>query len=396
VKIVEEKPVLKAELEGLLDELTAPGDPENMLDEPEERERDALKKITELNRHLDEIVNGEKGKTAKALEQMMSEINPGEDKDAKALNEALAKGNFAEAKKALEQMMDKARNGELDDQQKAQLAKAMEDLGKQLEQLAKQQKQLENALKKAGLPPQLANDPKALQKAIEQAQNLNQQQKQQLQQMAQAQQAACKMCQGLGGACQQMAQGLKNGQMGQMMQAGQQMAGQLNDMENLQQLLMQAQAACNQCNGQGQNQMTWMMQGPDKFGPGMGRRGMGQGGQAQLSPTPFGTKLEKENVQVTAGEIISSMQIDGTPVAGESVSRMKAVIEEARQGYDEAQSEEPMPRRYSETLQHYFGNLEEFVKATEARIPVKESSGESSKSSDDSATSDGGGDEKSE
>jgi DNA segregation ATPase FtsK/SpoIIIE-like protein len=363
VEVVEDKELLKSELAGFVSDLEKPGTPTDQLRKPEDLKRDALKKVTKLNRKLDEILNGEKGKTADALEDMLSKLkSPGEG-PAKDVADALARGDFKAAKDALEALMEQARNNELDPQQQEQLAQQMQNLAQQLEQLAQQQDALQQALQQAGLNPQLANNPQALQQAIQQAQNLNQQQKQQLQQMAQAQQAACQMCQGLGQACQGMADAMKQG--AGAGQAGAGMAQQLNDMEQLQQLLMQAQAAANQMHGQqqGAGLQQALQQMP---GGGMGNWGQGAGGKAPLMPTPTGRNLVKENVPVTAGEIIASTEISGKPITGEVKSKLKEVAAAAARGYDEAQDEQPLPRRYWEALQSYFGELEKRVEAVPA------------------------------
>jgi DNA segregation ATPase FtsK/SpoIIIE-like protein len=363
VEVVEDKQLLKSELAGIVSDLDKPGTPTDQLRKPEDLKRDALKKVTKLNRKLDEILNGEKGKTADALEDMLSKLKRPGDGPANEMADALARGDFKAAKEALEAMMEQARNGEMNAQQQEQLAQQMENLAQQLEQLAQQQDALEQALQQAGLNPQLANNPQALQQALQQAQNLNQQQKQQLQQMAQAQQAACQMCQGLGQACQGMADAMKQGGGGGG-QAGADMAQQLNDMEQLQQLLMQAQAAANQM--QGQQQGAGLQQALQQMGGGMGQRGQGAGGKAPLMPTPTGKNVVKENVPVTAGEIIASTEISGQPITGEVKSKLKEVAAAAAKGYDEAQDEQPLPRRYWEALQSYFGELEKRVEAVPA------------------------------
>ncbi|MDY7108231.1 MAG: hypothetical protein SYC29_06295, partial [Planctomycetota bacterium] len=233
------------------------------------------------------------------------------------------------------------------------------------------QQQLQQALQQAGLDPQLANNPQALQQAIQNAGNLNQQQKQQLQQMAQAQQQACQMCQGLGGAFQQMAQAMQG--QGQMGRAARQMAGQLNQMEQLQMLLQQAQAAANQCKEgcQGLGNGLTLQQALQKWtqGGGMGRWGQGEGGKAPIAPTPSGTRMVKADAPVVPGEIIGSTLVDGSPVTGETKAKLREVDAKLAEGYDEAQNEDPLPRRYHETLKHYFGELAKQVEATLATTP---------------------------
>lgn len=365
VKQIQQSPMLSKEL-GDLGELSKEGTDPNALKQPEAAKRDAIKKITDLNKKLDDILSGEKGKTVENLEKALSQLRT-EEGPAKELSEALAKGDFQAAQDALKQMMDKLQAGQMSEEDKQKLAEQLQKMAEQLEKLAQQQQQLENALKQAGLDPNLAGNPQALQQAIQNAQNLNDQQKQQLQQLAAAQQAAAQMCQGLGQACQQMAQCVGGGQMGQVGQAGQGMAGQLSQMEAMQQLLMEAQAAAGacqgQCNGLGrgltmQQALAQWTQGGAFGGPGIGR-----GGKAPIAPTPSGTKAEKANVNTVEGDVIAKMLFDGPQVRGESQAKLASVVEEARRGFDEALAEDQLPRMYHEAHQHYFGELEKLTKA---------------------------------
>lgn len=368
VKAVEDKPELNSELGDLVKDLSATGRDADALREPEKIKRDALKKVTDLNKKLDEILSGEKGKTEQALDNMLSKVKTPPNGPAKELAEALARGDFASAQKALEKMMEDMKKGELTEEQKAAMAAQLAEIAKQLEELAKKQEQLQQALAQAGLNPQLANNPQALQQAIDQAQNLNEQQKQQLQQMMQAQQAAQQMMQGLGQGLGQMAQQMM--QPGQGGKLGQQAQGQLSQMEQLQQLLQQAKAAQGQCKGQGLGQGMNLSKAMQqwKTGPGMGGWGAGAGGRAPKRRTPSGTKMTKADAPLGDGEIIASMLIDGTPVRGESKAKLRQVIEAGTEGYDEALNEEELPRLYHESIKHYFGHVQERIRAVTSDV----------------------------
>ncbi|MBT8484588.1 MAG: hypothetical protein HKO59_09095 [Phycisphaerales bacterium] len=390
VKVVEDKPQLKAELASLVEELSPEG--ARQIDEPENIKRTALKKVTELNRKLDEIVNGEKGKTVRALKDMLSGLEPPDDGPGRELAEALADGNFEAAKQAMEKMLAEIEAGEMDEATKEKLAAQLEQLAEQLEKLASQQKALEEALQRAGMNPQLAQNPEALKQAIEQAQNLNEQQRQQLQQMMQAQQAAQQMCEGLGGACKGLGEAMQGGQLGQ---GAQQMMNQLDAMEQMQQLLQQAQAAANQAQAQGMGlgQGMNLAQALEQWGPGMRGPGQGAGGTAPLSRTPVGTKIIKADTPTVEGEIIASMLIDGVPIRGESKAKLKQVVEGAAEGFDEALNEDQLPRRYHEAQKHYFGELQRQVEAvtTVEETPPADppGAGEGSGAASDETTSGG-------
>lgn len=374
VKVIAEKPELTKELDALVGELSKEGTDPNALKSTNDLKRDAIKKLTSLEKKLDDILNGEKSKTSEALKDKLNQLKSPESGPAKELADALAKGDFNAAQQAIKEMQEKIAKGELNGEQKKQLAEQLDNIGKQLDQLAKQQQQLEQALQQAGMDPKLAQNPQALQQALQQNQNLNQQQKQMIQQMAQAQQQAAQMCQGMGKACQQMAQAAQQGQAGQLGQAGQQMMNQLNDAEALQQLLQQAQAAANACKGQcqglGQNMGMGQCAG-EKDGMGMGNRGRGAGGKAPISPTPSGSKVEKANIKTVEGDVIAKQLFEGPQIRGESKAKLLTVVAEASKGFEEGLDEDQLPRQYHEAHQHYFGELEKLTKAIEGDAEAK-------------------------
>ena len=364
VKPIRNSPELREELSDLLRDLADVTDADALKTRQDIR-RNAIKKLTDLNKRLDEIVNGEKGKTAEAIEAALAKLKTPADGPAKDFADALKSSDFRAAQEALAKLMQDLQDGKLSDEQKKQLAKQLADLAEQMKQLAQQQQQLQEMLKQAGLDPQLAQNPQALQQAIANNPNLNQKQKQQLQQMALAQQAAQQMSQGLAQGMNQMAQQLMQGQM----QPGGQLGEQLSQLEAMQQLLQAAQAAAAVCRGQAkglgqglamqQAMQMWQMQGGA-----FGNRGQGAGGKAPISPTPTGTKLVLSPSQSTPGDIIARQFIDGPVIVGESNAQFRAVAEAVSEGFDEAQNDQQVPPKYWEAHMHYFGELKKRVEAT--------------------------------
>ncbi|MEM7228620.1 MAG: hypothetical protein AAF432_07375 [Planctomycetota bacterium] len=384
VEAIEENEALKNELAGLDDANTKASEPAepDPLRSPEEIRRDAIKKVTDLKRKLNDILDGEKAKTMEALDEALKGMElPDRTSESRALAEALARGDFENAAKAAQDMVNQMANGEMSPEQQEKVAKQLEDIAQQLQNMAQQQQALKDALEQAGLDPQLADNPEALKQELENNQNLNEQQKQQLQQQQQAQQQAQQMCEGLGQAMQQMAQGMQNGQQGQAGQAGQQMQQQLNDMEQLDQMLKQAQAAMNQCQGgaqdlgqglglgqqgqpgqgqgqqgQGQGQMAGMQGG-------MGQQGQGQGGRAPVAPTPTKTVLQKTDVETDpTGDIIAKQFFQSDEInRGESRSAVADVVLGKITGYDEAVEEAQIPKVYEGVHKHYFGEVKKIL-----------------------------------
>ncbi|MCH8006860.1 MAG: hypothetical protein IH888_11625 [Planctomycetes bacterium] len=357
---IRKSPELLKELADLLDELESKEVHPDAFTSRRDIKRDAIKKLSDLNKRLDEIINGPQGKTMEAIKRGLKQLRSPKDGPAKELANALARGDFKAAQQALAKLKADAENPTLTEEQRRRLARQLRDLAQQLEQLAKQQQKLEDLLKQLGLDPKLATNPQALKQAIQNNPNLNEQQRLQLQQMAQGQQAAGRMMQGLAGALGGMAGQLAAGGFAD---AAGQFSNQLSELEMLQQLLMQAQAAAGACQGQFQGigqglgmqsaLQLWMQSRGGAFG-GAGR---GVGGKAPISPTPTRTRLTKANTKTTPGDIIARQFIEGPQVVGESKARLRQVAAAVARGFDEALGEDQLPRKYHDAHMHYFGEL---------------------------------------
>jgi len=332
--------------------------------------REAIRKVSEMQDRLEEMLNGEEAEMDESLRENLEGLNTNEmsDENAAALAEALQKGDFKKAQEALKKLAEAMSDDSMTQEEKENTAKQLEDLAKQLEELAKKQKSLEDALKKAGLDPDLAQNPEAMKKAIENAKNLNEQQKQQLQQQAQAQKAASQACQNMGGACQKMAQSMQQGQQGQ--QGQQQMSEMLSELEAMQQMLQQAERAASQCKGaceglgEGLSQWAAALQSQEKKqGQGMGKWGAGSGGNAPISPTPSATVMEREKVEVRQGDIIARQLVEGEQVVGEAKQRLKEISSTISQGFEEGVSDDPIPPHLREVHKRYFGEVQKRIEA---------------------------------
>lgn len=370
---IKENKDLANELKDIFEELDPTKlDPE-ALKTPDGDRREALKKLSDLSRRLDELQE-EKGKTAEALEQAMRQLKSSPDSGlARELTEALAEGNFRKAQEKLQEMKAKAEGGELDKAQREKLAQELQDLADQLNKLAQQQKALEDALVKAGIDPALAQNPQQLQQAIQQNPNLTQQQKQQLRQAAQAQQAAAQMCRGMGQAMGNMAQALGQGQ--GMGQGAGQMGRMLNDAQALRQMLKQAQAMANQLQGQCQGLGQGLRMGR---GPGMGPPGQGAGGEAAIAKTPIQTKTDKVASKDNQADVIANTLFDGPLIKGESTAAFKQAALSAVESYADHVSDDQLPRKYHEAIKEVFSALER-----KARGEMAEEAAEDTDASED-------------
>jgi len=388
IAIIDENEMLAAEMEGTLDELMGglengeePEEPQT----PEEVKREAIRQVTALQDRLQEILDGEDARMDATLRESLADLkNDGSgDADADELAEALAKGDFKQAKEAFDRLAERMESGDMSAEEAEALKAALEDLAKQLQEAADKKKDLEDALKNAGLDPDLAKNPEAMKQAIQNASNLNESQKQALQEAAAAQQQASQAMQQMSQAMQQMAQGDQQGQ-----KQGEQM---LSEMERMQQMLQQAQAASGQCQGacdkmgqglsqwaqnlaQGQSQSAGQGQGQGQGqgkGQGMGGPGQGQGGQAPIAPTPTGTRMQREKVEKRDGDIIAREMIEGEPVVGESKARLQRISDRIERGFEEGLREDPIPPHLRDVHQHYFGELKKRIDAVPKGAPEK-------------------------
>lgn len=176
---------------------------------PEEASREAMRRMTELQQRLEEISESRESKAARELQDALAKLDlPKDDNAARQLAEALKQGNFEAAKDAVQKLQEQAsKDGGLSAEEREKLAKSLADTAKQLEALSKDPAKLAEALKQAGMDPSLANNPLAMQQAIQASKDLNASQKEALQQLAQsmsdAQQKMAQMSKQVNQMCQQ-------------------------------------------------------------------------------------------------------------------------------------------------------------------------------------------------
>ncbi|MCH2144697.1 MAG: hypothetical protein MK082_06065 [Phycisphaerales bacterium] len=367
---IEENPELNEELGDVANNFALDeGRPDGEMDSEEAR-REALRKVSELEQRLDELVNGEKGKEMDAMERALSEMEDVGDGDARELSQALKDGDFSKAQEALEKIEKELAEQDMTDEQRAELAEQLKEMAEQLKKASENKDALKDALKRAGLDPALANNPEALKQAMQQAGQLNEQQMQQLQNMAKAQQSANSSCKNMSDAMSQMAQQCQQGQPGASQ--GQQMQQMLSQADQMQQMLMQAKSAQGQCQGNsasslGQNFASMLPSKPQPGdqqqrppGNGFGSQPNGGGtGNAPIQETKFGTRLQKEQVALQeGGDVISRQLIESSnPVVGESTVEIQATADRIIRGWEEGARDELVPAHRREGVKGYLGEL---------------------------------------
>ncbi|MBX3359071.1 MAG: hypothetical protein KF745_11675 [Phycisphaeraceae bacterium] len=361
----------------------------------EEIRRDAAKRLTSLKERLEALKNSEKGQSLDAIRKDLKQLRTPGDGHLSELASQLSKGNFDQAAAELQKLAEKMQSGQLSEDQKAKLAAQMKSLQEQLAKLAQEKKELEDALEKAGLDKNLASNPEALKKALEEAQNLTEEQKQALEEMAKAQQQAAGMCQSMSDSMGQMAQGM--GKEGLSKDGMEGLEGMMNEMAQLEQMAQEmamADAAMQECDGS----LAELAGFSDCDNPGMGEcadgladkmgtkpweegwnenTGWGQGGPGRsmgggnIGEEEDETKFTKEKARTRnqGGPIISSRLVQGDQVKGESHAEFAAAVETAERSATEAIEGNLVPREYQDTVKHYFGRLAAKAKAEEIKTP---------------------------
>lgn len=369
---------------GLEDALSKADDPEAGKT-PEEIRRESIKELTTLADKLNELQDSEKAKTLNELSDRMRQLtqpNAGPS-ELDEMVKAMQKGDFEGASKAMEKLAAKMQSGDLTDAQTRELAAQMQKLADQMKAVAAQQSALENQLAKMGLDKALASNPQALQKALQNAQNLTAQQREQLMKAAQACQNASKSCQGMAGACQNAADSLAKG--GSGMQGMNELAGQLSAAEMLQQEMAGLKAAqgvltaqlttLGQCQGGSSDMMdiykrltasAGMGAGAGKgVGPGAGRSGTGGGPAPDPLTTPYSLNTDRAKTNFDPETpIIGETLVRGTQVRGEASQELREAVHASSEAAAEAIETKAIPREYHDAIKHYFGNLEKESEGT--------------------------------
>jgi hypothetical protein len=368
--IIESQPQLQEAMAEQLDALEA--EQARLAEEQltaEEQRLAELKQMTALDRSLDELIEGEQARSMDSLRSRLERMEQPEGDEAEALADALAKGDFAAAKEALESMQSAMDDGSMSEDQREALADELSEMSRQLNELASEQSALADAIEQAGLDPQLADSPKALEDAIKQAEQLTEQQREQLLDQIKAEQAAQQACEKMGEACDAMSKQCQQGKPGQ--QCGQQMSEQLSELEQAQEMLKQAKSAQQACQKQcrqlgsglpsnSQSQCAGTM-------PGGGKPGELGGGGMQVAEGETDASLRQASGTAEDGPVISRTKTDGPLEVGASGRALsfEEIVTRSRDGFDDAFNENQLPRKYHELIKHYFGDSTEVTDAVE-------------------------------
>ena len=345
--------------------------------------KDAARRMTELTQRLDQLMQSEKAQQLDALKDALSRVEPSEGSPVQALAESLKRGDAAAARQQLEQLAKQASDPSLDAATREALAKSIEQLASQVQKAADGKGALQRALERSGLDPALASNPAALEQSLATSDQLNDAQKESIRQAARAQRSASEsleklaksmgecagQCSNPSGSKSSGSSGSKGGQSPGDQEAqsssgasslaqGNQM---LSEMEQLAQMMQDAQSARSQCAGGGQP--TQLASGNPSSRSSQAGRGRGQqggpsnGGNTPTQETAFGTKSRKEKVANQGGDVIARQLVEAPPVVGESKAKLQQIAQEISRGVEEGTGEDPVPPHLREAHRRYFGEM---------------------------------------
>jgi hypothetical protein len=369
---LESSKALPTEIKSALAKVAANAD-ERTGDEPtEDARREAIKRMGDLQKKLDALHDRPDARTNDALKQDLSSLEK-QDGEVAKFAEALSKGDFAAAKQELGELTKKLESGEMTEAEKNAAKDALEKMAKSLEALAEKQESLKKALEEAGLDSQLANNAEALERAIAENNNLNEQQRAELKkaaagakasqkalkQMAKSAKSAAKPKQqqqqkpgqqqqkpgqqqqqqkpGEGGDCPNPGQNPgegKSGESGQP-QEGQQSEGNesggeglaelaesLSELEITEQMLAEAEALSNMSESESQSLGEGMCKGGNCNNPGDAQGSkMGQGSERGMARGPGGRAQGGNTGKSKTPTGVKSQKAKSNTVGGDIIAR---------------------------------------------------------------------------
>ena len=353
---------------------------DNLSNDPTDEKRDALVKLNDIKKQLDE--RREELGNSQAIKDQLQKMKDVSQGPAKTLADAMSEGKFDEAKKAIKDLVEKLKKGELNKIEQQKLAKDLKAMADQIEKLAQA-----NEEKKQELQEKIDEAAKNgdLQKAAQLQQKLDQlkkqdQQIQQMQKMGQKLKECAECMQpGQGKQGQQPGQGKQGQQSGQgekgqnptegakqgsraqqMKEAAQsledlaqqleQMQQEMQQLQDLDEMMEEVEAAKNQCQGEGGQEGKPKWQDWAKgSGAGGGKRDREEGDTGGYKSRVKG-KLQK-------GETVVTGNADGDNIKGRTATQARELVEASLNKKSDPLENQKLPRSQREHVQQYFNKL---------------------------------------
>lgn len=328
---------------------------------PEDIRRAAARRMVDLQQKLEKVLSGSEAAQLAALERALASMPMPTSGETTPLAEALKRGDFAEASKQLKELAAKGASPEMDRERMEQLSKDLERLAKALEDAAARRQDLRDALAEAGMDPDLASNPAAIEQAMRAMQGLTESQREALKQAMQSQQRASSAAQQMAKACRACSGGASGGRPGEnanASSASELSEGQaaLDEFAKFDEMMAAAQGGLAQCSGGAAAALS----GGDGESVGLGNQGKGRGmgGEAQKMSTATGTRIKREKVENAGGEIIARQMVaNPNPESTEATAALREISRSIGRAADAGTPEDPVPPHLREAHRKYFGEV---------------------------------------
>lgn len=333
---------------------------DNNKDRDPKTQKEALIKLNDLAKDLqkkrDQLGGSEKVK--EQLSKMKDIDNGPADKAAKALQQ----GDFNKAQEEMKKLQEKLAKGELNEQEKQQLAKQLEQMKNKVEEAVKKHEQAKQDLQDQIKQAEAAGD---RQKAGELQQKLDEM-KNADKQMEKMQQMADK----LGQAAEQAKNGDPQQAAEQLEQLAQDLKEMQKEMDNLEMVddmmneVAQAKnGLCERCkgDGEGDGELEGEGQGQGKKGDKPGR-GLGEGqgkGDRPEEQTDKAFYDSKVGTKPKKGEAVRTGTAGGPNMAGRTTAELKQELNSGKVEQDDPLVNQRLPKSQREHARQYFDRLRE-------------------------------------
>lgn len=343
---LEDDALLSQSLEDELSELKATSANDSL--DSESLRREALRKITDVQKRLEELLKDDNALSYEEMLSRMQSLQLPQNPSMQPMVADMKNGDFDNAKKEFDKLQKQLESTELSEEERMQLAKAMKELADQLQKLSESTDSLASAMAAAGMNGNLASNPEAAMKAIQNAKNLTEEQKKQLLELLKSQQSASQMCKNMSEGCKKCASGKQ----------GKGMASELSKLKAMQFFKKKAQMAKLAC----QNAAQGMCSVEGKGKGITGGKGQGNGGNNLTKETATTLTAQRSPVQTLEGAIIARQLFEGGLLTlDESTVEIRETVLAQQRDAEQAIIDEEVPRRYHDVLRHYFGQLEELT-----------------------------------
>ena len=338
--------------DALSDELSALDEATQLDVSPIELRREALRKMTDLQKKLDNLLKDENALAYKETIRRLQALELPRDEETTKLAAALKSGNFSQVKQEAAKLQKKLESNQLSAEERKQLAESLKKLGEQLSALENANEALSDELAAAGMDPNLSSDALAAETAIKSNAKLTDSQKKKLLEMFEAQKQAGKTCKKLGQACKKFAGGNPSD-----------FASVAEQLEAMKMFMTKAEAAKSQCQNAGKRMCNNPGNGTEA---GTGGISKGSGGKNDMKETETTNVASRSPVNTIEGSIIARQLFEGGLVtAGETNVTVRETVLSGQRSAQEAIAQEEVPRQYHNLLRHYFGRLEKIAESSD-------------------------------